>query len=209
MEEEDNEDTTDGEQSKLMSAVPSVTNDKDTLTENLAETKVKCDLVNEAEHSENNDVTKSEAKSSATNDRGFDTSTGAADQVKDIQTKGSSEISEQRSETLEDTSTTPQTASTGSKEIIPELTIVLIGETNSIEIGSKNLLVDHDEQTNVEQFSPKLYDLCGQHISVINRLGLQNIGKFPLKQEIHAFLLLLPNGQHDSHYTRGVQWLEK
>ncbi|XP_049417976.1 interferon-induced very large GTPase 1-like isoform X11 [Epinephelus fuscoguttatus] len=40
-------------------------------------------------------------------------------------------------------------------------------------------------------------------------LGQQNIDKFPLNQGIHAFLLLLPNGLHTSHYSSGVQWLEK
>ncbi|XP_068434435.1 interferon-induced very large GTPase 1-like [Clinocottus analis] len=94
------------------------------------------------------------------------------------------------------------------KKVIPDLTLVLIGDTNSIEIGSKNILIDHDEQTNVEQFSPKLYDLCARHISVINMLGLPNIDKIPINQEIHAFLMLLPNGLHDSHYNSGVQWLE-
>ncbi|XP_026202199.1 interferon-induced very large GTPase 1-like [Anabas testudineus] len=93
--------------------------------------------------------------------------------------------------------------------VIPELTIALIGDTNSIEIGSKNILLDHDKQTSVEQFSSKLYDLCGRHISVINMLGLQNANEFPLNQGIHAFLLLLPNGQSNSHYSSGVQWLEK
>ncbi|XP_067472122.1 interferon-induced very large GTPase 1-like isoform X3 [Thunnus thynnus] len=92
------------------------------------------------------------------------------------------------------------------EKVMPELTLVLVGDTNSIEIGSKNILFD---QTNVEQFSSKLYDLCGRHISVINMLGLQNIDKFPLNREVHAFLLLLTNGLHNSQYSSGVQWLEK
>lgn len=92
---------------------------------------------------------------------------------------------------------------------MPELTLVLIGDTNSIEIGPNNILLDHDEQGNVEQFSFKLYDLCGRHISVINMLGLQNIDTIPLNKGIHAFLLLIPNGLHDSHYSSGLQWLEK
>ena len=93
--------------------------------------------------------------------------------------------------------------------MLPELTLVLIGDTNSIEIGSKNILLAHDEQANMEQFSAKLYDLCGRHISVINMLGLQNTDRFPLNERIHAFLLLLPNGLHVSHYSSGVQWLEE
>lgn len=93
--------------------------------------------------------------------------------------------------------------------VVPELTLVLIGDTNSIEIGSKNILLDHDDQKHVEQFSSKLYDLCGRHISVINMLGRQNTDKLPLNQGVHAFILLLPNGLHDSHYSSGVQWLEK
>lgn len=95
--------------------------------------------------------------------------------------------------------------------VIPELTLVLIGDTKSIEIGSKNILLDHEKQANVGQVSSKLYDLCGRHISVINMLGLQNIDTdtFPLNKGIHAFLLLLTNGLHNSHYSSGLQWLEK
>ncbi|XP_078126712.1 LOW QUALITY PROTEIN: interferon-induced very large GTPase 1-like [Sander vitreus] len=99
--------------------------------------------------------------------------------------------------------------SAANEKVTPKLTLVLIGDTNSIEIGSKNILIDHDGQTHVEQFSTRLYDLCGRHIFVINMLGLQNIDKFPLNQEVHAFLLLLPNGQHNNHYSSGLQWLEK
>ncbi|KAK9535489.1 hypothetical protein VZT92_007867 [Zoarces viviparus] len=50
--------------------------------------------------------------------------------------------------------------SLSNKKVIPELTLVLIGETNSIEIGSKNILIDHDEQRNVEHFSTKLGLMC-------------------------------------------------
>lgn len=89
-----------------------------------------------------------------------------------------------------------------------ELTLVLIGDTSSIEIGSKNLLLDQEEQGNVKHFSYKLYDLCGQHIRVINMLGLQTSETFPLKG-IHAFLLLIANGLHNNHYNSGLQWLEK
>uniref|UniRef100_A0A671V255 VLIG-type G domain-containing protein n=1 Tax=Sparus aurata TaxID=8175 RepID=A0A671V255_SPAAU len=100
-------------------------------------------------------------------------------------------------------------SSASNEKALPERTLVFIGDTNSIEIGFKNILLDHDEQANVEQFSAKLYDLCGRHISVINMLGLQNIDQYPLNEGIHAFLLLLPNGKHNSHYSSGVQWLEK
>lgn len=55
--------------------------------------------------------------------------------------------------------------------VMSELTLVLIGDDNAIEIGSNNILLDHDMQTNGEQFSSRLYDLCGQHIFIINMLG--------------------------------------
>ncbi|TKS91582.1 GTPase 1 Interferon-induced very large [Collichthys lucidus] len=116
--------------------------------------------------------------------------------------KSSSQISEEsaeESETLEDSST----------HVTPELTLVLIGDTKSIEIGSKNILLDHEKH--VGQVSSKLYDLCGRHISVIDMLGLQNIDTdtFLLKKGIYVFLLLLTNGLHNSHYSSGLQWLEK
>ncbi|TKS91537.1 Interferon-induced very large GTPase 1 [Collichthys lucidus] len=111
----------------------------------------------------------------------------------------SSEESAEESETLEDSST----------HVTPELTLVLIGDTKSIEIGSKNILLDHEKH--VGQVSSKLYDLCGRHISVIDMLGLQSIDTdtFLLKKGIYVFLLLLTNGLHNSHYSSGLQWLEK
>ncbi|XP_038563725.1 uncharacterized protein LOC119895019 isoform X2 [Micropterus salmoides] len=117
--------------------------------------------------------------------------------------------SEKNSESTRGESEIKSVPSATKEKVMAELTLVLIGDTNSIEIGSKNILLDHDEQANVEQFSSKLYDLCGRLIYVINMLGLQNIDKFPLYQEVHAFILLLPNGRHNSHYSSGVQWLEK
>ncbi|XP_026181040.1 interferon-induced very large GTPase 1-like isoform X2 [Mastacembelus armatus] len=135
---------------------------------------------------------------------------GDADGVRDVKTESSTDISDrpaEESETLMETSPTSQSVSTNTNKMIPELTLALVGDTNSIEIGSKNILLDNDEQTNVEQFSSRLYDLCGRHISVINMLGPQNIDQFPLNRGIHAFLLLIPNGLHHSHYS-SVQWLE-
>lgn len=87
-----------------------------------------------------------------------------------------------------------------------QLTVVLCGDTSSIETGPKNILLDCDEQT---KFSPRVYDLCGQEIFVINLLGLQDIENIPLNQGVNAFLLLIPNGPHDSHYKAGVKWLEE
>lgn len=90
----------------------------------------------------------------------------------------------------------------------PDLTLVLIGDPDSTEIGPKNIFLDHDDQTNVEPFSSNLYNLCGQHVCVINMLGLQT-KKIPLNQGVHAFVLLLPNTLHSSQYSSGVQWLER
>lgn len=90
----------------------------------------------------------------------------------------------------------------------PDLTLVLIGDPASTEIGPKNIFLDHDDQTNVEPFSSNLYNLCGQHVCVINMLGLQT-KKIPLNQGVHAFVLLLPNTLHSSQYSSGVQWLER
>lgn len=90
----------------------------------------------------------------------------------------------------------------------PDLTLVLIGDPASIDIGPKNILLDHDEQTNVEQFSSNLYNLCGRHVCVVNMLGLQT-KEIPLNQGVHAFVFLLPNTLHSSQYSSGVQWLER
>ncbi|XP_029912997.1 uncharacterized protein LOC115363064 [Myripristis murdjan] len=118
-----------------------------------------------------------------------------------------------------------ESASSTGEKLVPELTVVVIGDTNSVQPGSRNLLLAPDDQAaavdDCIHFSSKLYDLCGRHISVINLLGLQNaeqleqgsllsrIDQIVHEQGIHAFLLLIPNGQHVSHYTSGVQRLEQ
>lgn len=91
---------------------------------------------------------------------------------------------------------------------MPHLTLVLIGETTSIDVEPNNLLLDHDTETRVEEFSSFLYDLSGRHISVVNMLGLQNNDDTLLYQSVHAFILLIPNGQHISQYTTGMLWLQ-
>ncbi|KAM3597262.1 uncharacterized protein V6R79_002063 [Siganus canaliculatus] len=82
-----------------------------------------------------------------------------------------------------------------------ELKLVLIGDPDSIEIGPRNILLDHEEGI--------LFRLCCQHISVINMLGQQSPDRVPFKKGIHAFILLLPNGRHSSCYTAAVQWLQR
>lgn len=93
--------------------------------------------------------------------------------------------------------------------VAAELTLVLVGDTNSMKTGSQNILFDHDKQVNVEQISEGLYDLCGRHISVINLLGHQNSETCPLNKGVHAFILLVSNSHHESSYRAGRQWLEK
>uniref|UniRef100_A0A674MQC0 VLIG-type G domain-containing protein n=1 Tax=Takifugu rubripes TaxID=31033 RepID=A0A674MQC0_TAKRU len=96
-----------------------------------------------------------------------------------------------------------------SDEVAAELTLVLVGDTNSMKTGSQNILFDHDKQANVEQISEGLYDLCGRHISVINLLGHQNSETCQLNKGVHAFILLVSNSHHESSYRAGRQWLEK
>ncbi|XP_023287419.1 uncharacterized protein LOC111673785 [Seriola lalandi dorsalis] len=220
VENHNNTEAGGGGQSEIKSVISSVTDDKDELEESAAKTK--SDSVNEpgeAEHPEQHDTTtagESEIKDGRGEEKqtGQEEKAGEADEVKEVDTVSSTsvgELSAEESETLTDTSPTSQTVSTNIKELMPELTLVLTGDTNSIEVGSNNILLDHDDQTHDEQFSSKLYDLCGRHICVINMLDQPNTNKhkFPLNQGIHAFLLLLPNGLHSSHYSSGVQWLEE
>uniref|UniRef100_A0A3B3BI15 VLIG-type G domain-containing protein n=2 Tax=Oryzias melastigma TaxID=30732 RepID=A0A3B3BI15_ORYME len=86
---------------------------------------------------------------------------------------------------------------------------MLIGDSKSIEKGERNLLLDHDEQKSEKSFSSKLYNFCARHICVLNMLDLPNIDSIPSNQGVHAFILLVANGQHVSHYRSGMQWLEK
>ncbi|XP_043956572.1 interferon-induced very large GTPase 1-like isoform X2 [Gambusia affinis] len=94
-------------------------------------------------------------------------------------------------------------------EVTPPLTLVLIGNKNSIEIGSKNILLDHDQEIHVKEFSSRLYDLLGHQISVINMLGFPSIDMIPEILEDRAFILLVSNDQHENQYTSGMQWLEE
>ncbi|KAM4530866.1 interferon-induced very large GTPase 1-like isoform 2-T2 [Odontesthes bonariensis] len=152
-----------------------------------SETKSVTSVTNDKVHLERNDDTES-------------------DPVNDPHDAQHSEKSESSTEGEAETKTASEASD---DKVMPELKLVLIGDTNSIEIGSKNILIDHDKQTNMEQFSSKLYDLCGQHICVINMLGLPNADQIPSIQAVHAFILLLPNGLHSSQYRSGIQWLEK
>ncbi|XP_043956580.1 interferon-induced very large GTPase 1-like [Gambusia affinis] len=99
------------------------------------------------------------------------------------------------------------TASARDDKAMPCLTLALIGETNSIDLEPNNVLLV--QETQVEEFSSNLYDLCGRHISVINMLGLPNYDDIPLSQSVRAFVLLIPNGQHVSQYTAGMLWFQK
>ncbi|XP_041863275.1 interferon-induced very large GTPase 1-like [Melanotaenia boesemani] len=165
---------------------------------------------------ENNDST---AAGGETESETKPVSCGTNDEVQMEETKADTEYdpvnnshdaqpSEKRDDIEQETETKSGSEATTDK-VMAELTLVLIGDTNSIEIGSQNFLLDHDEQTNVEQFSSKLYDLCGRPICVINMLGLPNVEKIPLNQAVYVFLLLIPNGQHSIHYRSGIEWLER
>ncbi|XP_046893824.1 interferon-induced very large GTPase 1-like isoform X2 [Hypomesus transpacificus] len=117
----------------------------------------------------------------------------------------------------------PQATPTGT----PELTVVLIGDTGSVEMNSQNLLLTHDRQltpmaaAGCSHTALRLYDLCGRHVSIINMLGLQTtervdqvslesyLGQVAHEQGIHAFLLLSTLSQHIDSLRRGAQWLKR
>ncbi|XP_043956575.1 interferon-induced very large GTPase 1-like isoform X2 [Gambusia affinis] len=96
-----------------------------------------------------------------------------------------------------------------SNAVNPELTLILFGNRNSIEIGSKNILLDHDQEKYEKEFSSRLYDLLGRQISVVNMLGFPSIDTIPEIPEVHIFILLISNDQQENQYTSGLQWLEK
>lgn len=95
-----------------------------------------------------------------------------------------------------------------SVSVVPELTLVLVGDSDSVEIGPNNILLDCDDLKSVEAYSSKLYDLCGRHIRVINMLGLPSAHRFPVSGGVHAFVLLLTNGSHTGQHRAAAQWLE-
>lgn len=91
--------------------------------------------------------------------------------------------------------------------VTPPLTLVLIGNKNSIDIGSKNILLDHDQEIHVKE--SRLYDLFGDQIILINMLGFPSIDTIPEIPEDCAFILLVSNDQQENQYTSGMQWLEE
>ncbi|XP_029491932.2 GTPase IMAP family member 4-like isoform X2 [Oncorhynchus nerka] len=111
------------------------------------------------------------------------------------------------------------TPSNFAQSMTPVLTIALIGGTDSMEIESGNLLLGQDDLPAAElsQIAPRMYDLSGRCVSVINMLGLQSselaqenhIGPLVHKQGINAVLLLLPLGQHIDEFQMRVGWLER
>lgn len=105
-------------------------------------------------------------------------------------------------------------ASAASKAVTTELTLVLFGDRNSIEIEPNNLLLDHEQERYRKEFSTSLCDLFGRHIYLINMLGLPSIKKkkkkkIPVFSEDYAFIHLISKNLHDSQYTSGMKWLEK
>ncbi|XP_027898766.1 uncharacterized protein LOC114160389 [Xiphophorus couchianus] len=94
-----------------------------------------------------------------------------------------------------------------SSEVTPPLTLVLIGNKNSIDIGSKNILLDHDQEIHVKE--SRLYDLFGDQIILINMLEFPSIDTIPEIPEDCAFILLVSNDQQENQYTSGMQWLEE
>ncbi|XP_029618686.1 interferon-induced very large GTPase 1 [Salmo trutta] len=86
------------------------------------------------------------------------------------------------------------TTSSNFAQMTPVLTIALIGGTDSMEIESGNLLLGQDDLLAAElsQIAPRMYDLSGRCVSVINMLGLQSS---ELTQENHIGPLVHKQGE--------------
>ncbi|XP_067109564.1 interferon-induced very large GTPase 1-like [Osmerus mordax] len=111
------------------------------------------------------------------------------------------------------------------KNVTPHLTIALVGDVDAVTIGTENLLLYQDDLYNevdeYSQIASRLYDLSGRHISVINMLGLNGVDfeKALQKQlcsqlkrnnqDVNAFLLLKPLGQHTSTDRTGPERLQE
>ncbi|XP_067472439.1 interferon-induced very large GTPase 1-like isoform X1 [Thunnus thynnus] len=147
MEAEDKDNTAAGGEPEVKS-VTSVANDKactavEELEESAAVTKFgPVNELSEAEHSDSNNEGTTIGESEITfeapttsDTKGFDHSAEEVDDVKEVHNESSSDISEP-------TAGESESVARGIKELTPELTLVLVGDTNSIEIGSKNILFD-------------------------------------------------------------------
>ncbi|KAM9473370.1 interferon-induced very large GTPase 1-like isoform 1-T1 [Salvelinus alpinus] len=138
--------------------------------------------------------------------------------ITDIESQHSDQQDDKTTKTDEE-KTEITTSSNFAQSMTPVLTIALIGGTDSMEIESGNLLLGQDDLPAAElsQIAPRMYDLSGRCVSVINMLGLQSseltqenhIGPLVHKQGINAVLLLLPLGQHIDEFKMGVGWLER
>ncbi|XP_016362899.1 interferon-induced very large GTPase 1-like [Sinocyclocheilus anshuiensis] len=102
----------------------------------------------------------------------------------------------------------------------PSLTIVLFGNSSSVQFGHENILLG-EKQTNIENAKisstvPLMRKILECHVSVINMTGLHEtdhddhfIRQILNENEIHTFIFVVRLGQLTDADKLGLEWLQR
>ncbi|RXN12448.1 interferon-induced very large GTPase 1-like protein [Labeo rohita] len=104
--------------------------------------------------------------------------------------------------------------------MFPSMTIVLFGNSSSVQFGHENILLG-EKQTNMENSEissiiPVQRKISERHISVINMTDLHEtehvdhlIGQLLNEAEIHTFIFIVQLGQLTNDDKMGFEWLQR
>ncbi|ROL46040.1 GTPase IMAP family member 1 [Anabarilius grahami] len=98
------------------------------------------------------------------------------------------------------------------------MTIVLIGNSSSVQFGDENILLGQKQLANaaISRIIPSQRKISECHISVINMIDLHEtehvddaIGQLVSENEIHAFIFIVRLGQLTDGDKMGLEWLQR
>ncbi|KAL1279155.1 hypothetical protein QQF64_025828 [Cirrhinus molitorella] len=116
------------------------------------------------------------------------------------------------------------TSDSSRENIFPNLTIVLTGNSSSVQFGDGNILLGQ-KQPNIENAAisrivPLQKNISEHHVSVINMIDLHetelnldcvdhHIGQLLNENDIHAFIFVVRLGQLTDADKMGLEWLQR
>ncbi|XP_059360399.1 GTPase IMAP family member 6-like [Carassius carassius] len=117
-----------------------------------------------------------------------------------------------------------ETSENSRENIFPNMTVVLTGNSSSVQFGDGNILLGQNQQ-NIEnvpisRIVPLQKKISEHHVSVINMIDLhetelyldcvdQLIGQLVNENEIHAFIYVVRLGQLTDADKTGLDWLQR
>ncbi|XP_048041544.1 interferon-induced very large GTPase 1-like [Megalobrama amblycephala] len=104
--------------------------------------------------------------------------------------------------------------------LLPNLSVVLFGNSASVQFGNENLLLGEKEMNmknaEISRIIPLQRKISERHISVINMIDLHEtehennlIGQVVKRSEIHAFIFVVRLGQFTDDDKMGLEWLQR